>query len=474
MIIIKRLFFIAFSLLLVASNSFAQVVQGDFNADGVSDIPLISIGTDSSLSWSLHNTATGIASALSSVGSNGDHIILSHWKGTALPQIGVVTLDANDKDVVWRIINDEGATEERQFGTKSHTLLSGGDFNGNGVADAAIATIKRSRVSWQISKDTFSFPVGQPSIATVQFGKNGDRIFFASPDGVSDWIGTFGNSPSGGTILRLKSMVTGEVRTSTKFPKTFTKSPRPRPMPIKQDNGVDILGFAIQSKTNTKVFFRTLTGESVSQVELAGKGDIIVGNFTSASGEEIAIKTATGFHVVNPTSLAAADLTTADGIPVDEININSITVSGSSSNPSATPKPGDGGSTPGGSTPPGGLKCNSISPVASQSNILYKDSNLHGGRGRTFLDQDHRFGGVRRLNVAGTNQKIISCFGLYACDQPYGCRYYQAMCGDGLAKSQLVAKARQNGGSSTVLVGDGSGRCFSFDSGASRVGSVRK
>lgn len=119
------------------------------------------------------------------------------------------------------------------------------------------------------------------------------------------------------------------------------------------------------------------------------------------------------------------------------------------------------------------VTCTQVVQVSSQRNILYKSSNLHGGRGRTFLDQDHQCGGARRLTVAGTNKTPFACFGLYACDHPYGCRYYQALCGDGLSNTQFSSRARQNGGSSVAYVACGR-KCFAFDSKLSRVGSVRK
>lgn len=121
------------------------------------------------------------------------------------------------------------------------------------------------------------------------------------------------------------------------------------------------------------------------------------------------------------------------------------------------------------------LTCKKIVDVGTLRNLLYKNSNLHGGRGRSFLDQDHQLGGVRTLKVAGTNGKIFSCFGLWACDHPYGCRYYQAMCGDSLSNASFAAKARQNGGSNFALVGNGNGKtCFKINAASARYGSVRK
>lgn len=122
----------------------------------------------------------------------------------------------------------------------------------------------------------------------------------------------------------------------------------------------------------------------------------------------------------------------------------------------------------------GTLTCTSIKDLSKQRNVLYKNSNLHGGRGRTFLDQDRQLKGVRRLKVSGTDGTVFSCFGLYACDRPFGCRYYQATCGDKLSNAKFAAKARLYGGTTTVYVGKGNGVCYSFNATKSRVGSVRK
>lgn len=120
------------------------------------------------------------------------------------------------------------------------------------------------------------------------------------------------------------------------------------------------------------------------------------------------------------------------------------------------------------------LKCTTVTDINTLNDILYKSSNLHGGRCGTWLDQDHRLGGSRTLRVAGTNKTIFGCFGLYACDRPYGCRYYQRMCGTCLSKSQIAAKARANGGTTTAYVGNGNGRCYSFNANTDRYGRVRK
>jgi len=117
--------------------------------------------------------------------------------------------------------------------------------------------------------------------------------------------------------------------------------------------------------------------------------------------------------------------------------------------------------------------CSKTIDMGGVPNMLFKNSNVHGGRGRSLLDQGHSFGGTRTLRVLGANNKQIGCFGLWACDHPFGCRYYQAMCHDSLSNSAFLSAARKNGGT-TVYVTNGSGRCYSFPASSARYGHVFK
>ncbi len=119
------------------------------------------------------------------------------------------------------------------------------------------------------------------------------------------------------------------------------------------------------------------------------------------------------------------------------------------------------------------LKCRKIVPLKKQRSVLYKDNNIHGGRGRTFIDQDRQLGGPSRLYVAGLNKRIFSCFGLWSCAGGWGCRYYQATCGDRLSNKDFIRKAKRNSnGRPKALVGAGKGKCFLMTATASREGNV--
>jgi hypothetical protein len=120
------------------------------------------------------------------------------------------------------------------------------------------------------------------------------------------------------------------------------------------------------------------------------------------------------------------------------------------------------------------LNCTSITDVKNLRNILYKNENVHGGRGRTFLDQDHQLGGAGRLSVAGLDGTVFSCFGLYRCDQPYGCRYYQATCKDTISNKNFIKRANALGGNYVLVGKPKGGKCFKVSASATRYGAVRK
>jgi hypothetical protein len=119
------------------------------------------------------------------------------------------------------------------------------------------------------------------------------------------------------------------------------------------------------------------------------------------------------------------------------------------------------------------LSCSSVTDIGKLRNVLFKNANVHGQRGRTFLDQGHRFGGKRTLPVINAKGTQVGCFGLYRCDFPFGCRYYQAMCGDPSGNGAFARKVKAGGGNTAYIVGPGN-VCLSFPATAARYGSVKK
>ncbi|MCC6953588.1 MAG: hypothetical protein IT290_05680 [Deltaproteobacteria bacterium] len=100
--------------------------------------------------------------------------------------------------------------------------------------------------------------------------------------------------------------------------------------------------------------------------------------------------------------------------------------------------------------------CPNIVPINEipGGGVLYKSSNLHGGRGPTFIVQ----------NVAErTNKKVIeirnarcepiATIGLFATDQPYGSRYYMRTGGTGQDSDELFRLAMLVGSPNILVEG---------------------
>lgn len=453
---LSTLVLLLLTVLVYSSNVFAQA---DFDGDGKSDYTMVTVEGDDSLGWSAVYSSSSTQTAIGSLGSEGDHIILARWKGTSKSQIGVVGVSG--KNLVWKIKNDDGQVEEREFGTSNFTAISGGDFDGDGAGDAAVAVLKKKAVQWQVSYGLFNGLVGQSTVSKISFGQAGDRIFFASPDGKSDWLGTIGKGLNGkGVQLRLKSMITGEVKSSTKFPKYIVQGDRPRPIPVKQENGVDLLAFARVIKNDTVVDLRDIEGAQIVEFTLPGKGDVVVGNFTADGGEEIAIKTTTGFTVYSPVSKQTTEVTSSNGIAVDEVNVNTFKPSSGNNGNNGGNNGGNEGEPP----PAGNDACSSV--VSWPSSHIYKriGSNHFTDVRRNTAGVIIKAGGrgpfPSCINIVDTKGNVVAMMGRYAIGEGlWAARFYSGIgCGSSTpyGGSTIASRATSNTGSPYVYANFGS------------------
>jgi hypothetical protein len=113
--------------------------------------------------------------------------------------------------------------------------------------------------------------------------------------------------------------------------------------------------------------------------------------------------------------------------------------------------------------------CPNIVSINSLRYILYKPSNLHGGRGMTFLVQNpQERPGKSRIEMRSLACKNVGFFGLFKTDYPYGARYYQQTGGSGNNTGVILRKL---GGSKSILV-EGRGKWIRIDNINFRQGSV--
>ena len=105
--------------------------------------------------------------------------------------------------------------------------------------------------------------------------------------------------------------------------------------------------------------------------------------------------------------------------------------------------------------------------------VLYKPSNVHGGRGPSFLVQNVKERTNKQvIEVRDARCQPIGTFGLFRTDQPYGSRYYSRSGGSGFDDDQLLGLAKRVG-SSNILI-EGVGKWILVKNPKNREGSVRK
>lgn len=460
---VKVLLLIIVSALSLAwlGNSAQAAVPSDFDQDGISDLTFVEIQSDDSLVWKAALSASSTTVTLGTLGESGDHLALAQWYSSGT-QLGVVSESDSDDSIVWTVLNPDGNPEQFALGKKGDLVLAGGDFNGNGVADAAVVRLVNGKATWEIVLDPLA--TESPTEIEEVFGKSGDRVFFARADETDvDWVGVMRKTRRGRTIARMKNVVTGAVRRLTRMPRIATRGTRPRAFAIRQSSGPDLLGFQVTRGSSSRIHVFSMTGARVAQVTLAGAGTAVVGDFTAGPGFEIAYQSEEESAVINPAAQERTTATFLGGVAVDEINVNTV---GSAQ---------DDGADGGGNV----SQCSSV--VSWPSSHIYK---IIGSE--HFSESDVRrntIGIVVRPRGRGpfpscvqaidTSGEVIAQLGLYARGSGWEARYYAGVgCGTStpLNGAAVARRARENTGSSRVYM-NFAGVCYGPIDAGSCIGS---
>jgi hypothetical protein len=428
----------------------SYAVPTDFDSDGISDLVSIKIDGDKKLTWSAKLSTTSEARDLGTLGSFGDHVAMAQWLvgGT---QIGVVSLIESTGKIRWTIRKSDGTTLRKTFGQKGDLVVSGGDFNGNGTADAAVARIKDGQVRWEVWYDMFAS--SEAKKAGFVFGKNGDRAFFAraGSDAV-DWIGVIRKGSGNRSLARMKNLVTKEVKQFTRLPRFAGVDDRPRAFPIRQAAGPDHLGFEVKSSDTSAIRVYRFTGAVVGRADFDGTGTPVVGEFSTNPGFEVAFIGGKDGGVFNPIDAEIAVMEPSDDVSVDEININTL---------GQVDTPDSGGNDSGGGSGGGSTGCSET--------VSWPSSHIYKTRG-----SEHFSPGDIRRNTVGIvlrngargpfpscveavtrSGQVVAKLGLYARNDGWAARYYAGWgCGTSTAVngSALASRASEASGSSSVYM----------------------
>jgi hypothetical protein len=446
-------------------NSATALPPTDFDGDGRSDLTTVTVGADQSLSWQSRDSASGAARSLGNLGTSTDTPIVARWLPGTASQIGVASLRSAGS-IGLKILDSSGQVIERMFGVDGDLVVAGARFDGNETGDAAAIRLERNKAIWLIKNDLFV--VGDAVEPTrVEFGAAGDRVFFGSPGGGVDWIGVLRSGSNRRSTMRLRNLITGEIRTFNRWPGYASTGARPRPIRIPQDGGgADLFAFQITSARKTEIRVIDITGRAIAKHSFAGTGVMTVGDYFEGPGYEIAFQTDTLLSFYNPVNDELREVSRLGGSLVDEETI-AIIKSGKE-----IENPGNGGSNDDPSAGGGsvlGASCRSL--IAWPGSHIYKTRGSEhfssGDPRRTtigvILKEGARGPFPSCLTAVDTKGRAIAKLGLYARGAGWAARYYAGWgCGasSSLGGAAVSQQAKSNTGTSNIVIDFGGGVCF--------------
>lgn len=457
----------------------APAVGGDINGDGSSDFTLITIESNSSLTWKSYNADGTQFDEQLSFGANGANIALANWQSTSQATLAFISVPSGSTDAYWTHISASDVQSQRKFGSStSFKFISGADFNGNGYADAAVI---RSEVSgnliWDVRPDFFASgssrsnarrkesqdakrhrALARTGRVTLRFGKSTDSPFFFDPAGRGAVLAVLRQEASGSYSIYTRHPYTGKIR---KINLGNLTSPL-TPLPLQQNSGGDLLAIVSRGTSTTAVGFYSAKGALLGQGTLSGTGTLVVGKFSGASGQGIAIQSGSNFEILHPSSPStSSNVTVASGIAVDDINITSFLPDSDDSS---------GGPLPTcdmpSSAPPSSLAsvCTSLHPM--NRCVLYKPGSGGTADDRTgkpvFLwYEEVNNPNVGQLKVLASNGAQVGTFGFYYPAPAPLARFYSGYAGgSGYTGTQLMERATAASASPWLYFLTSDGNCW--------------
>lgn len=304
-----------FFLLSLPIDAAVAQTQNDFDSDGISDLTTLSGSTDMTWTTIASDDESEIATTFGLV---SDMPALTAWESEGVPVLGIVRI--RETKLVWKILQSDIFVSEITFGKLGDVALSGADFDGNGVADAAVVTNSSGGMTWHVRSNMFTD--SPPQAKRFKLGKNGDRVFYINPDGVRDVAAVFGATGRKSARLTTYDVKKGKTKRYNNWKRFLADEPRPRPFPIAMEDGNDAVGFVIQDETDTTILVYTLRGRKIIKRTLQGTGEYFVGEYLpDESGEEICLDTGDKLLFYNPFSDEYVEDETSGETPVDEINV---------------------------------------------------------------------------------------------------------------------------------------------------------
>jgi hypothetical protein len=213
----------------------------------------------------------------------------------------------------------------RYLSRKGESIVSGGDFDRNKMADTLVRARRWGRLStWGLRQNLFLFsynPSCGSNRAYFDFGVAGRDIqFYPNPAGKSDWSVLL--RPQGDEYQVIMMQPFSQVSRTINVGKIQDGSHPP--LPLQQDDRSDYLVFYSASGDSTNLVIKNLVGDTVSTFEVPITGTVTVGNYGPDAGEEIAVISGDRYFIVNPITGRMTETSGPQDIPTDPFYSNTL------------------------------------------------------------------------------------------------------------------------------------------------------
>jgi len=323
----------------------------------------------------------------------------------------------------------------------------GGDFDCDGKTDKAIVRVVAGRFNWH-----FELSSGQ-SIDPIVFGKSGDNLYSADIQGRRCDDLVISRTVDGNVTWYYRGIGDSSFQT---VPFGLTTDRLLPPSDMNGDGKADLIAVRDTGKIST-AHVRIDAQTTITAIVGLNTDVILTGHFSGEAAAEFGRNRRAAKTGVKGKLSALLN----GGSLVRTVRLGTTADYTIRPDGSVVP-PGQGASSP----------CGTVVSIDAVRWVLYKPSNLHGGRGPTFLVQNpSERTGKNRLEIRDVNCKVIAYFGLWAVDAPYGARYYQGIPRGSRFSAKKLAQAASRAGSSAILV-QGKGKLIKIDDPRKRQGAV--